>query len=139
MLLLLLNISYGVFGSDVIEHAVGSHTFSGKWVSPEGGDQRDIQSLEFTSEGGAIFARDFLGQKVQKCAASAEDKTVLDDIVILKLQCEEKHLTYKLVLSGWSISDSVTDIDLIRLYGMLYLYRDGRQFNGFPVAYVPAS
>ena len=56
----------------------------------------------------------------------------VDDLAIIEYR-DDDELVYKLVLAGWK-SESTR-----RLFGQMYMYRDGRIFNGLPIALESSS
>jgi hypothetical protein len=52
-----------------------------------------------------------------------------DDLLIIKYNNKDNELRYKLVLSGWRSGE------IYAIYGFMYMYSDGKQFNGLPVSF----
>ena len=61
--------------------------------------------------------------------ASVEDYNQQEDVLIIKFKKPSRELRYKVVLSGWKSGDTYA------LYGMMYMYREGKQFNGIPISF----
>ena len=92
------------------------------WVAVKGEKQRLIISPDKSS----MFERKYEDSLQQHKAESYEK---IDDLLILKYSFNEGNNIYKLVLSGWRIDNSR------RLYGTMYMYNNGKSFNGLPVSF----
>ena len=51
----------------------------------------------------------------------------VDDVAIIEYRDDER-LIYKLILAGWQTRSTR------RVFGQMYMYRDGHLFNGLPIA-----
>ena len=106
----------------------------GTWVSDRVSVAGEQQILVFKNSGETEFERDMPNRGVLSYASKAQDFQMEEDIIILKYFTNEFGLTYKMVLSGWHIQES--DVKASKIYGMLFLYQNGRQYNGFPVSFI---
>ena len=75
------------------------------------------------------FERKFDHGNNQKFDSPASLFTQQEDLLIIKYNNKQNELRYKLVLSGWRTGDTYA------LYGFMYMYRNGKQFNGLPVSF----
>jgi len=92
------------------------------WVAVEGAQQR----LIISSDKSSIFEIKYEENVQQYKSKSIE---IIDDLLVIKYSFNEGNNLYKLVLSGWRIGTSK------RLYGTMYIYKNGDNFNGLPVSF----
>ena len=124
-----------------VVHADGHKTFPfdfqsviGTWKSDRVSVRGEKQTLIFKHTGETKFVRDMPNRDILSYSSKDHDFQMEEDIIILKYFTKEFGLTYKMVLSGWHIQES--DVKASKIYGMLFLYQNGRQYNGFPVSFV---
>ena len=77
------------------------------------------------------LTRQFDSGSRQVLVAREDDVAFLDDLLIAEFSHED--VRFKLVVSGWSISDESL------LFGHLYLYDQEGLFNGIPVGFEPSD
>ncbi len=133
-LTLLSFTAYG--GDDSISHNTYKNiigTWESNWTVVKG----ELQNIKFYKSGNSTFRRKFKDGEVIEVFSTPENLKVLDDIVVLEYYDGDFGIRYKLVLSGWSLNDEGKKAKV--LYGTLFLYQQGKQFNGFSVSFAPAS
>ena len=86
------------------------------------------QKLIINNDHSSYFERKF-DDVTQKYNASASAFTQQEDLLIIKYYKKPNDLRYKLVLSGWRSGDTYA------LYGFMYMYSEGKQFNGLPISF----
>lgn len=103
--------------------------YSGKWVTQGPTSVKgEKQVLVINNDHSSYFERSF-DNVLQKFNSPESEYTQQEDILIIKYYDTPKTLRYKLVLSGWKSGDTLS------LYGTMYMYHEGRQFNGLPVSF----
>lgn len=103
--------------------------YSGKWVThSQTSVKGEKQVLVINNDHSTYFERSF-DNVLQKFNSSGSEYTQQEDILIIKYYDTPKALRYKLVLSGWKSGDTLS------LYGTMYMYREGKQFNGLPISF----
>lgn len=107
----------------------------GEWESNQVSVPGEKQTLRFSADKSSKFVRTFKDGRVLSYDSYLKDIQMEEDIIILEYHTEEFGLTYKMVLSGWHVEDA--GVKGSALYGMLFLYQEGRQYNGFPVSFRP--
>lgn len=113
------------------KNIVGS--WEANWTAVNG----ELQNIEFTKSGASTFTRKFKDGDVIEVTSTPKDLQILDDIIVFKYYDGDFGIRYKLVLSGWALEDEGEKAKV--LYGTLFLYQLGKQFNGFSVSFVPSS
>ena len=98
-------------------------TWRSDWVAVKG----ESQTLQINSDSKSVFSRTFADGKRQVCQSGKIEKN--GDLLILRCEYEKGGLVYKLVLSGWKLDE------IKKIYGTMYMYKDGVQFNGLPVSF----
>ena len=112
-------------GTENLERA----DFQGEWHSDWTAFNDETQVLIINNDLSSSFTRkskDHNGKSITAKSTSAE---INQDLLILVFGSGSM-LNSKLVLSGWKLEH------MKKLYGTLYMYRDGKQFNGVPVSFV---
>ena len=104
--------------------------FIGSWVSNWTSVKGEEQSLDITDSLTSVFHRKFEGKvHEQRYTSNQSAAELIDDMLVIKYQNEESVLVYKLVLSGWKSTNAKV------LYGTMFMYRNGNQYNGLPVSF----
>ena len=111
-----------VSASNVVPNNVAG-IWRASWVAVKGEQQTLIISENMSS----TFTRIFNDGKKQIFEASKLE--IVDDLIIVKYESKDKASGYKLVLSGWSRESKSV------LYGTMFMYKSGEQFNGLPVTF----
>ncbi|MBN7799195.1 hypothetical protein [Parahaliea mediterranea] len=112
-------------------------SIAGVWKSNWTSVPGEKQTLTFQEPGDSKFLRIFPDGDEIHVSASISDTTILDDIILIEYYDGDFGIRYKLVLSGWHVEEGGKRASAI--YGTMFLYQNGRQFNGFPVSFRPAS
>jgi len=107
---------------------LSSSDYIGIWESSWTVVEGEKQRLIFDSNLLIIFERQFDNEENQKF--ETKNIELIGDILIIRYDDKDDHLIYKLVLSGWKSSKTK------RLYGTLYMYKNGKQFNGLPLSFM---
>jgi hypothetical protein len=103
--------------------------YEGTWLTYGATPVKDEkQKLVINKDNASYFERKFDDVK-QKYNASTSDFIQQEDLLIIKYYKKPNDLRYKLVLSGWRSGDTYA------LYGFMYMYSKGKQFNGLPVSF----
>jgi hypothetical protein len=106
-----------------------STDYVGTWVTHGRTSVKgEKQTLIINKDNSSYFERKF-DDNNQKFNSPASLFTQQEDLLILKYNNKPNELRYKLVLSGWRSGDVYV------LYGFMYMYSDGKQFNGLPVSF----
>ena len=100
---------------------------NGEWVTPWRQVDGEVQRLVVSLDGESIFERRFTNAEAQVHTTS--EHLLVDDLLILVFGEDGARSQYKLVLSGWKTSGTT------RLYGAMFMYRNGVQFNMMLVAF----
>lgn len=115
------------FASQTIAGNLSMNDYFGTWSSDWTAVKGESQTLQIKSDSKSIFVRAFADGKRQVYGSDKIDKN--DDLLILEYEDNNGGLVYKLVLSGWTLDKTK------KIYGTMYMYRDGVQFNGLPVSF----
>ncbi len=105
--------------------------YDGKWNSIYATVKDEKQVLEISLNGESIFERHFENSNSQ--ILKTTDFKILEDLLVLTFTSPDKVFGYKMALSGWKSKSRKV------LYGSMFMYRNGIQFNMLPVSYVPAN
>jgi len=104
--------------------------FIGAWVSNSALVKGEQQYLTIAANLTTAFRRTFEGKNSDQLHTSDKNAAVVkDDLLIVKYQDDQGALVYKLVLSGWRSNSTKV------LYGTMFMYRKGKQYNGLPVSF----
>ena len=114
-----------VHGSENLEQA----DYYGMWVSNRAPVAEENQTLTINSDLSSQFERKFKNTGNQSFIAHSASAEIKDDLLILSYRQSDEKLRYKLVLSGWKSRDTKV------LYGTMFMYREGNQFNGVPESF----
>lgn len=104
-----------------------SQDYIGAWQSDWTAVEGETQSLIFLLDGTVNFKRTF--PKHNQQSLHAQDTQNLDGLILLDFLDKSGELVCKMVLSGWKTDSTM------KLYGTMFLYRDGVQFNGIPLSF----
>ncbi len=103
--------------------------YIGTWVTHGKTPVKDEkQSLIINKDNSSYFERNFDGNK-QMFNSPSSLFLKQEDLLIIKYNNKDNELRYKLVLSGWRSGETYA------LYGFMYMYSEGKQFNGLPVSF----
>jgi hypothetical protein len=114
--------------------------FEGSWKSNYSAVEGETQVLNISLSSRSVFERHFEESFSLFQQSSSENKSQLletstfelnDDVLILVFASSDKVFSYKLVLSGWKSDSNKV------LYGSMFMYRNGTQFNMLPVSFRP--
>jgi hypothetical protein len=107
--------------------------FYGAWIAKSTIVTGEKEKLFIRPDKSVTFSREFTHYPTQSFKIGSNKFCLLEDIMILDFD-ENKHGSkYKLVLSGWKTEKTK------RLYGTLYMYEHGEQFNGISVMFEPEN
>ena len=101
--------------------------YDGSWNSNYAAVKNEKQILKISLSGESIFERYFENSSSQKLNAS--EFKILDDLLVFTFTSPDNVFGYKLALSGWKSRSKKV------LYGSMFMYRNGIQFNMLPVSY----
>ena len=107
--------------------------FYGTWAARSTIVTGEKQSLVINDDKSVAFSREFTNYPTQSFKIKGNNFYLTEDILILDFHENEHGSAYKLVLSGWK-SDTTK-----KLYGTLYMYEHGKQFNGISVSFDPVN
>ena len=127
LIIALLLISAKAFAA---ENLTGDD-YDGAWKSDYAAVKSEEQTLEISLDTGSVFERHFESGNSQILNTSEHE--LIDDLLILAFNSPDNAFGYKLVLSGWKSGARKT------LYGSMFMYRKGVQFNMLPVSFAPAD
>lgn len=123
--LLLLLLPIAATGAENLNHNDLVGTWKSYWSAVDG----EVNSLTINDDLSSHFARASVDSPSSlKYSWKSPEMLFVDDVAIIEFRGDEGELIYKLVLAGWK--DSTTR----RLFGQMYMYRDGHLFNGLPIA-----
>ena len=106
-----------------------STDYIGTWVTHGRTSVKgEKQKLIINKDDSSYFERNF-DKNNQKFNSPAALFSHQEDLLIIKYNNKDNELRYKLVLSGWRSGETYA------LYGFMYMYSDGKQFNGLPVSF----
>ena len=127
MLLLLFLLTSQVYAAENMTQK----DYDGKWHSNYAAVNNEKQVLVISLNGESIFERHFESSSSQ--ILKTTDFKMVDDLLVLTFTSSDKVFGYKLALSGWKSKTRKV------LYGSMFMYRNGLQFNMLPVSYEPAK
>jgi hypothetical protein len=105
--------------------------YSGTWNSDYAAVKNEKQILIISLSSVSVFERHFENKNTQ--VLNTETFELVDDLLILTFTSPDNVFGYKLVLSGWKSNNRKM------LYGSMFMYRKGTQFNMLPVSFVAAE
>jgi hypothetical protein len=106
---------------------MGRQDYDGNWNSNYVAVKNEKQLLKISLNSESVFERHFESRNSQ--ILSTTEYKIIDDLLILSFTSLDKAFGYKLVLSGWTSKSKKV------LYGSMFMYRSGVQFNMLPVSY----
>ena len=114
--------------NDGIEN-LGKSDFHGAWHSDWTSFKGESHTLIINADLSTSFIRELESGEVQSFKSEPSHAELKKDLIILKYgSC--RGVGYKLVLSGWKLEH------MKKLYGFMFMYRNGKQFNGVPVSFI---
>ena len=118
-----------LFSPAVAADSLDRGDFVGEWRSNWPTTEGEVNVLTISNNLESTFTRKFSNEyPEQSYDAPPKLFNIVDDIAIIEFWDDTPALRYKLVLSGWK-SQSTR-----RLFGTMYMYRDGKLFNGLPIS-----
>ena len=105
--------------------------YDGAWKSNNAAVKYEKQILKISLNSKTVFERHFDGKDPQ--VLNTEKHVLLDDLLVLTFNSPDNVFGYKLALSGWKSKKRKT------LYGSMFMYRNGVQFNMLPVSFESAD
>jgi len=112
--------------------------FEGSWKSNYTAVKGETQRLKISFDSKSTFERHFELPLLHIKQSPDEGKSQFsetrtfelnDDVLILLFTSQDINNEYKLVLSGWKSDENKV------LYGAMFMYRNGTQFNMLPVSF----
>jgi hypothetical protein len=103
--------------------------FDGEWKSSYSAIKGEKQILRISLSSASVFERHFNSGTTQTFNANVYE--LIDDVLIVIFRSLKSPNSYKLALSGWISGSRKT------LYGSMFMYRNGIQFNMLPVSFEP--
>ena len=101
--------------------------YDGHWVSNYSAVKNEKQVLIISLSGESVFERHFESSSTQ--IFKTRQFKLLEDLLVLNFISPDNGYAYKLALSGWKTRSKKV------LYGSMFMYRNGKQFNMLPVSY----
>ena len=111
-----------LFATDNLSKLDHIGTWTSEWTVIEG----EKQILIITKDKSSRFERNFNDNNKQ--IFKSNNIEYLDDLLIIKYNNYKGQLVFKLVLSGWH------SYGKYKLYGTMYMYNEGTQYNGLTVS-----
>lgn len=105
--------------------------YDGNWNSIYVAVKNEKQVLKISLSGESVFER-YFENSISQILHTTEFK-ILDDLLVLTFTSRDKVFGYKLALSGWKSQGKKV------IYGSMFMYRNGIQFNMLPVSYEQAN
>jgi len=105
--------------------------YDGNWNSNYAAVKNEKQVLKISLSGESVFERHFENSSSQKL--NTTEFEIFDDLLVFTFTSSDNVFDYKLVLSGWKSRSKKV------LYGSMFMYRNGIQFNMLPVFYEQAN
>ena len=114
--------------SAIAAENLGRDDLVGTWRSYWSAVEGEVNALTINEDFSSQFARatDEAPNSTEYSWQSPEILFV-DDVAIIEYRDDEE-LIYKLVLAGWKTGTTR------KIFGQMYMYRDGHLFNGLPIA-----
>lgn len=110
--------------------SVDNSHYVGSWSNTHPITQGESNTLEISDQYRVDFTRSFSNEAPDQTLVTESDGIrFVNDLAIIELHWATGELAYKIVLSGWSSSERRM------VFGTMYLYRDGKVFNGLPVSF----
>ena len=107
--------------------------FYGAWIAKSTIVTGEKERLLIEPEKIVTFTREFTHYPTQTFKSGSDKFHLFEGILILGFDENEHGSNYKLVLSGWKTRN------FKKLYGTLYMYEHGEQFNGISVIFEPVN
>ena len=127
--LLLFLLPLATIAAEDLDHNDLVGIWHSYWSSVEG----EVNVLTINDDLSSLFARaSVLAPDSLQYSWESPEIMFVDDLAIIEYR-DDDELVYKLVLAGWK-SETTR-----RLFGQMYMYRDGRIFNGMPIALESSS
>ena len=127
--LLLLLLPLSAVAAENLDRSDLVGTWHSYWSAVEG----EVNVLTINDDFSSRFARATNeAPESQEYSWTSPEILFVDDVAIIEYRVEEK-LVYKLVLAGWKTKKNR------RIFGQMYMYRDGHLFNGLPIALETSS
>ena len=120
--IIIILFSQQLFATDNLSQLDYFGTWNSEWTVIEG----EKQVLSISKDKSSIFERRFKDGVKQIFKSS--DIEYLDDLLIIKYNNKKGQLIHKLVMSGWH------SYGKYKLYGTMYMYNKGTQYNGLTVS-----
>ncbi len=127
LVVLLFFVSGHLFAAENLKQG----DYDGTWKSNYAAVKNEKQVLEIALDSVSVFERHFENSNSQVLKTEAFE--LIDDLLVLTFTSPDKVFGYKLALSGWKSTSRKT------LYGSMFMYRNGVQFNMLPVSFVSAN
>lgn len=127
LIIVLLLVSGELFAAENLMRG----DYDGAWKSNYEAVKDEKQILNISLDSRSVFERHFESNNSQ--VLSTEGYELLDDLIVLTFNSPDNVFGYKLALYGWKSKKRKT------LYGSMFMYRNGVQFNMVPVSFVPAD
>jgi hypothetical protein len=127
--LLLLLLPLAAFAAENLNH----DDLVGKWRSNWSAVDGEVNVLTVNDDLSSQYSRATV-KAPDSLEYSWQSPEILfvDDVAIIEYR-DDKNLVYKLVLAGWKSGTTR------RLFGHMYMYRDGHLFNGLPISLESSS
>ena len=127
--LLLFLLPLPAIAAENLDHNDLVGTWHSYWSSVEG----EVNVLTINDDLSSQFVRaSVLAPDSLEYSWESSEIMFVDDLAVIEYR-DDDELIYKLVLAGWK-SETTR-----RLFGQMYMYRDGRIFNGLPIALESSS
>lgn len=127
LIIILLLVSGELFAAENLMR----DDYDGVWKSNYVTVKNEKQILRISLDSGSVFERHIESNNSQ--VLNTEGYELLDDLLVLTFNSPDNVFGYKLALSGWKSKKRKT------LYGSIFMYRNGIQFNMLSVSFVAAD
>ena len=106
--------------------------YVGKWVPHYKSNSKVSEIIYINSDMSSKLEQAFKNGNKQILESKANELEIIGDILVFKYYYKNK-LVNKTVLSGWKTRN------IYQIYGIMYLYNEGKQFNGLPISFRKAK
>jgi len=120
---LIISLLYPIVG---LSENLTIEDYPGKWIADWVAVKGESQSLVISKDLSTVFKRKMKGSEQIFKSKNIEP---IDDYIVLNYKYNEGKMAYKIILSGWKVEKTK------KLYGTMFMYQNGEQFNGLPVSF----
>ena len=103
--------------------------YIGTWKTTFPVTNGERTSLSIHADYSSTLVREFPESNKQVFDSSTDQFSTHQDLIVIEFRTPDRNNSYKLVLSGWRSGETKY------IFGALYMYRDGKLFNGLPITF----